>query len=892
MQKVNKLVLDNAKNLAIKLSSEEIRKRVFVLSAAAMSVSDLLDDGDLKLKHKNSLFKITALDDVLEIADLYSDDVRVDVRVIYDGNTFYVPKSHEKFFAIPEIYLVVRMTHDIENIEPIGFIESGNLPKIQSNTEYFEYNVDILKPIGELKNAISRIEKKQQIFSKEAHAKIEELAIAFLDNEISDSEKIYFIQHLMKCPFCREKLSEMNEFDNVVKQLNKYPDLLNDQTLDILTGALTRAYSLPEAQPVYLPDDDEEEAENESADILSDGNFSGNEENSQAPEEETDDETESFLVEDDEEKINEYETDSSTSDEILSGEPLLQTGISEEPGASEIAGSEVADENIEESLDEQPAGIIQNAIQNEYKIMPAEKPETDNETLILTEENKETSETKDSNDDDDFLLDFADEDDLSETSDDEEKDEMQKELTFQDTEKNTENNIEPEDLDFIDENKTTANNPENLSTGETEELTEKNPEQVNDSKNSGTITEETFDTETNNAEENEPININDDTAENLELDTLDDDLLLLEDKDDLDINIDNLHLDTEQTSNLSDIEDIQPKIEEESEPAVSSAAIAVDNGKAENTDELDNNELEDLLDDNLKNILGFNESDDLTKTENTTEDLNLENLMDDELIQLLEDNNAENVKKSSVTSDSVPKQIAQKLSQIDNDESIEMLYDETPQGENGEAQINIQESPVVKSAVNKTKKIAVSLFLILILLAGGATTYFMKFGKTTNNVTGGDDNSGDENALFDFANKPAETEEPPVPQDINKSMTNVFSEQPASITITKISWNVSDKLAQNESFKNYLQVAGKNLQINLQNDLANTTEFAYNNKIHLNFQVTKNNEIKNLQVLDSSGSEQIDNVVLRSIKETLKYVNAPNLKDIKGDYNLSLVINF
>ena len=136
------------------------------------------------------------------------------------------------------------------------------------------------------------------------------------------------------------------------------------------------------------------------------------------------------------------------------------------------------------------------------------------------------------------------------------------------------------------------------------------------------------------------------------------------------------------------------------------------------------------LDDNLKNILGFNESDDLTKTENTTEDLNLENLMDDELIQLLEDNNAENVKKSSVTSDSVPKQIAQKLSQIDNDESIEMLYDETPQGENGEAQINIQESPVVKSAVNKTKKIAVSLFLILILLAGGATTYFMKFGKT------------------------------------------------------------------------------------------------------------------------------------------------------------------
>ena len=968
MKKVNKLVLDNAKNLAIKLSSAEIRKRVFVLSAAAMSVSDLLDDGELKLKHKNSLFKITSLDDVLEIADLYSDDIRVDVRVVFDENVFCIPKSHEKFYATPEIYLVVRMTDDVENIEPLGYIESSQLPQIKSDTEYLEYDINLLKPISGLKNALSKIEKKQQIFSKEAHAKIEELAIAFLDGEISDSEKVFFIQHVMKCSFCREKLSEMNEFDNVVRQLNKYPDLLNDQTLDILTGALTRAYSLPEAQPVFLPEEDEEqtliigqpldtddyagEQSEETEDLINTPEFAAEE---VLPDNEEKEET-PFLLEYPEEN----------NDEKMSQETLLELGAADVLNAEEIAGTESGEtvinvvENIPElSIVSDADDSVVNEIKTGDDILDIQQPQDTEKTTGTPELKDSTDELLGSNNtEDDFLLDFAD-------------DEAENDITMSGMQEESGVSAESfpaesdSSLDSISDSTDTFNiidgkNQDNSVQTDSFELSELTPdEEINaqelpqEPKNED-ITLDMIDADDEILEEEsssplEEIREPEDVM--LEEEPVNDHLLLLGDEpelltdDDSDLEIkeeiEDLPSDSiipaaeepeKNESILAETADIvpdenlvndsltsepeidaKPETEEEGITAQIAAPVMeeTDNDKGEEKEEL-SEDLQAMFDDDLRSLLDASD-DDLVEEDTAVSSMQaetvtsssqqlqedsgiapeLQSIMDDELMSMLADDSVHTVNEDSAGATSVPKQIAQKLSSQPENGDIEMLYDETNPSGGQESKITVEEPPVVKSAVSKTKKLAVSLFVFLILLAGGTTTYFMKFGKSLPGQPDSDENSTDGAALFDFGNKnPEAEEEPAVPQDINKSMTNVFSEQPSALTITKISWNVNDKLAQNDAFKNYLQVAGKNLQINLQNDLANTTEFAYNNKIHLNFQVTKNNEIKNLQVLDSSGSEQIDNVVLRSIKETLKYVNAPNIKDVKGDYNLSLIINF
>ena len=119
-----------------------------------------------------------------------------------------------------------------------------------------------------------------------------------------------------------------------------------------------------------------------------------------------------------------------------------------------------------------------------------------------------------------------------------------------------------------------------------------------------------------------------------------------------------------------------------------------------------------------------------------------------------------------------------------------------------------------------------------------------------------------------------------------------FSDKPAAITITKLSWQVSEKLAAEASVKEYLQTAGKNIQMNLQNDLANSADVAFNNMVKVSFEIAPDNTMKGMQVLESSGSDKIDEIILRSIKNTLKYVSVPKLKDYKSDYFLTLIINF
>ena len=88
------------------------------------------------------------------------------------------------------------------------------------------------------------------------------------------------------------------------------------------------------------------------------------------------------------------------------------------------------------------------------------------------------------------------------------------------------------------------------------------------------------------------------------------------------------------------------------------------------------------------------------------------------------------------------------------------------------------------------------------------------------------------------------------------------------------------------------QFSGKNIQMNLQNDLANSADINFNNIVKVSFTIAQDNTMKGMQVLESSGSDQIDEIVLRSIKNTLKYVSVPKVKDFKSDYFLTLIINF
>jgi len=139
---------------------------------------------------------------------------------------------------------------------------------------------------------------------------------------------------------------------------------------------------------------------------------------------------------------------------------------------------------------------------------------------------------------------------------------------------------------------------------------------------------------------------------------------------------------------------------------------------------------------------------------------------------------------------------------------------------------------------------------------------------------------------------PGEDQQVQTNRDMGKAVSDAFTSDPVNASISKIAWEVPEDLAYNDSFRKYLQIAGKNLKLNLQNDLLLATEMAYSNKVIVDLKIAQDGSLQSENITVSSGSKQIDKIVLQSVKETLKYLKMPSSELGSGSVGATLIINF
>ena len=96
------------------------------------------------------------------------------------------------------------------------------------------------------------------------------------------------------------------------------------------------------------------------------------------------------------------------------------------------------------------------------------------------------------------------------------------------------------------------------------------------------------------------------------------------------------------------------------------------------------------------------------------------------------------------------------------------------------------------------------------------------------------------------------------------------------IEVKKLTWEIPDYISYNQQFKQYFQAAGKSLKLSLTSDLLLATDYAYANEIRVSVTFNKDGSFKNAQIITSSGSSQIDNIVLQTVNQTLKVLKAPH----------------
>lgn len=853
----------DASAAANSFASSDLKNRTYINTLGAQLGLKYLVSENIDVKNAYSVHAIKKILEEIDIADINLPNIHLDVRVVFDEKEIFVPKTHFTYDILPDAYLVLKLNSDFSGVEFIGFFEPKLINPNNANSEYYFIELEKLTPASQLKSFIQNFKSNSKNVSSDDIERCEEIIVSMADNDVDLKDKKFLIKQLYNSSELVEKFIEYENFEklsykavshtdfaNIINN-NIADDIVSDNiatdeifaTFDEIDGIADENIEMenPEISEDELMNDISEETEENLSDI------------SELPELQEDDENSSeFNIEDliPEEPIldpaNIVEDTLETAAAITA-----EQFVANAQNVLETIGENIPDfeenNDVDKSIDKVIDTISDETLESIVDVMPDELPNLSEESF----ENNETLDAEDDSIEEPLTIDF---------------DEL---IPLQ--EQTTDDNIVEENfveelvpLDILPDVETPVNN-------ETQQLT--NIEDVVDEKLLEPLVEDaivspvedTFEEiqeiEDNVADSVEEIHEIDDTVENFIENT--------EEKQDSETFGKNLL----ENLSLESIDDIA--IENISEPQnedISSLDLFEQIDSILDSANINDNQEENIVEENIE-------------TEPVTEDIK-------DIIEVPEEpideiTPAENISDSEDLG-------------VTSDNEIEMLFDEPTNQEIESIEEDIEPQPeqqipggaiVNYAPVNNRKVIAAAAAVIVVL---SATAFFL-FNKPKNDEIS---KTPGENI-----NTPINSEniiEPNTPdikipesQQVQQEMKNTAKTPVATgadLSVNKLVWDVPDVLLNNGKMREYLLTAGKSIKLSLSADLLLATEYAYSNQIKISLAMGPDGTIQNANIITTSGSKQIDDIVLRSVKETLNVLKPPIDATNKTNFNLNLII--
>lgn len=907
--KIDEKIQNYAKIYASLLSDEYQRKRAYASLVALYAFVDILEPS-YSVQKSMTLFRNPQINEQYEISDIYINGWHIDVRVVTGGDAVLLPKVHYDNDIVPDYYVVVKVDSSLQNAELLGVIDAKNVEK--EAFDYHYYSVGFSSLIS-YKDFLTKLEQEKVVsHSEEEHELFRNSYLALLDNNLDKTTKNKVLKHLFECSVCRTEFCCFTGFEMVCSNSSKYPEILDDHTLGYIgaQNADDTKYAGKE-ETIYIGADEDASAENVS-EIVED-KVANDEATVSAILDDLFDIDEG-QIEDDVENLESEEENSENAsnqnDEISSLDDIL-----EEVAASSNINVEEKEQNEEETINEDKDLIIEDNIETDKELqliedsvfldVPSKYPEIvedDGEMHIIADENVNPYEQNE---------------DINVLSDEEKEnvDEKEEILVLS----------EEDDGDLVeiisDEDNTIVEEKEN-SEIETiqDEIQDAYPTDeeliINDSEPNEieSIDDEIIDEATMLSKE-EPVQKvivdYDDFGEPIysyitEIDENQND------DDSFEIKEEEFEEYTDDEEKVSEIEDISDDSEEEEE-----YESVYSSEEAENETS--------------------NEESGVEETENDveTEEYDEENTNEEQTIENEENNDDENSEEESLEENSIEK--------MEDDETEMQNYEEEDnQYEENDDEEYEDDGEEYEEERKSSNPLAIIISILVLLgLAGGGVFYFLTKGKATEETTNVDTvnenviESVENPAVNDMFEQPVVTPQetvtienqgqsapedilPELPTvknnvtmpeltesdlikpkqrrsngDVNKTIVNAFATNQSPVSLRALNWFCASSLFSDMNFKNYLQTIDDSLKQNLKSNFMNLVEAAPNDSVAAKFAVDNRGNLKKVIISETSGSEEIDNVVLQSINETFEREKSQILNDteLKQDmYYLKVVI--
>lgn len=195
---------------------KEIKNRAFINTLGAEAAINYLASNEINVDDLRNIHSIKRIIEKTNIADIILPNIHIDVRVVFDNDVIFIPKSHYDLGITPDTYMVLKFNDNFETIEFLGYFEPKIINKENCNDEfYFVDASDLSSPdnfISFVKNFDSNTE---QNISENEILRGRELSILASDDEITFDEYKEFLQLLKSSTVLRDSILEYDNFETL-----------------------------------------------------------------------------------------------------------------------------------------------------------------------------------------------------------------------------------------------------------------------------------------------------------------------------------------------------------------------------------------------------------------------------------------------------------------------------------------------------------------------------------------------------------------------------------------------------------------------------------------------------------------------------------------------------
>ena len=775
----------DASAAANSFTQKEVKNRAYINTLGAELAIKYLLSENIDVSNLHNIHSIKKVLEEIDISDIILSNIHMDVRVVFDENAIFIPKSHFEYNLVPDIYLVFHLADDFSHVKFLGFFEPKLINKNNANSEYYFIEKEKLNSPSDFVNYIKTHKNEtEKNLSQEEIENSEKIMISMADNEISENDKKYLISQLVKSSQLRDKFIEFENFE-----------ILSSKAM--IDDNIVKKFPITETIPV----DEFEEfdaLETDNSEIF----------------ETIDEANADFLPFEEETPIEQNNLEEITEQELMNFEEQTEDVV--EP---ELMPFEDSTENI-----------------TEPELMPIEDSNEDivePELLPFEDSNENIAEPE--------LMPFED------SAENITEPEL---LPFEDS---AEDIAEPELLPFEDSNEDTTE--AELMPFE-ESLTEEISPQI----------------DTNNEiPDSDIVSV----GEILDFENINQEIAV----EDV--------IQTDEVPNYEEIQENPVMDDYEDIISESDSSHTIENEETfgknllENLSQQDDVEIE-ASESPIDEFLS--QADNIIDISSQIEPPTVENDEIPSVDELLNDNS---------------------YSENKEEDKLNILYnEETPQEQIIEDEITEEQVPEFnpKPANSSNKKTLVTAAALVTVL--GAVSAFALFKpkndmiETQNPISPSNetitekpsDNILEANAPV--INKPISKEQTKTTVKELKNTPPKTSASEPYMTVNRLVWDVPDTLSYSTKMQNYLRTAGKSIKLSLSADLLLATEYAYTNQVKVGLRISKDGSVQDAVILSGSGSSQIDNIVLQSVKNTLSVVKPPSEEINTPNFNLNLIIYF